>query len=335
MHPVLLLGGSGQAGSSTAAMLRDWHPALPLTIAGRDLGRAQHVADDLGTATAATVDISRPNLGLPGEASYSAVVATVWDKHLHGLRYAQDHGIPYLSISSGMTDIAPEVIAGGQRAPIVLASHWAAGVITLAALDVVREFGPVETIEITAILDDQDTGGPASATDMERLADASPAAYIRENGTFRWTADTEVAVPTLDGRTLPGQYVAILDVPSLALATGAPNVRFAFAMGESSGRRHHGTPSHDVQIRLTSGARTATHTLTHPGGQRPVTAVGIALLVERLLTNPVAPGIHSPEALITPTHATTRLRKSGATLTHQSGPPPLTNPAPPHPSTHR
>ncbi|WP_344150661.1 saccharopine dehydrogenase [Kribbella yunnanensis] len=321
MHPVLMLGGSGQAGSSTAAMLRDWYPDLPLTIAGRDLARAQGVADTLGTATATTTDLSRQDLGLAEATSYSAVVATVWDQHLHGLRYAQDHGIPYLSISSGLTDIAPEVIATAQRpttAPILLASHWAAGAITLVALEAAREFGPVETIEITAILDDQDAGGPASATDMERLADASPAALIRENGTFRWIADTATKVEGLDGTTLPGQYVGILDVPSLALATGAPNVRFAFAMGESTGRRHQGTPSHDVRIRLSTASRTTTHNFTHPGGQRPVTAAGIALGVERLLTlqgTPVAPGIHSPESLINPTHALTRLQSTGALLT--------------------
>ncbi len=312
MHPVLMLGGSGQAGSSTAAMLREWHPGLPLTIAGRDLDRAQKVADTLGTATAATVDLSRTDLGLPDETSYSAVVATVWDQHLHGLRYAQEHGIPYLSISSGLTDIAPEVIAGGRRAPILLASHWAAGVITLAALHAVDQFGPVETIEITAILDDQDVGGPAAATDMERLAQASPAAFVRQDGVFSWTNETAV-----DVEGLPGQLVGILDVPSLALATGAANVRFAFALGESSGRRRTGNPSHDVRIQLTAGDRSSTSVVTHSGGQRPVTAVGIALGVERLLGlhgEPVAPGIHSPETLIDPEYAVARLRAAGGVV---------------------
>jgi glutamyl-tRNA reductase len=50
MEPVLILGGSGQAGSGAATVLRRWHPALPLTIAGRDIGRAQRVADELGAA---------------------------------------------------------------------------------------------------------------------------------------------------------------------------------------------------------------------------------------------------------------------------------------------
>src|SRR5688500_7130747 len=103
---VLMLGGSGQAGAGAAALLREWHPALPLTIAARGLDRAQRVADTLGTATAVTIDLQRPDLGLPPDHQASAVVATLWDAQLHGLRYAQDRGLPYLSISSGLTDIA-------------------------------------------------------------------------------------------------------------------------------------------------------------------------------------------------------------------------------------
>ncbi|GAA0625058.1 saccharopine dehydrogenase [Kribbella sandramycini] len=328
MEPVLMLGGSGQAGSSTAAMLRSWHPELPLTIAGRNPGRAQRAAAELGTASAVTVDLSRPGLGLPQEAKYAAVVATVWDKHLHGLRYAQDHGIPYLSISSGMSDIAPELVASGQRpaaAPIVVASHWAAGIVVLVAMDAARAFGRVDAIEINAVLDEQDAGGPAAAADLERWADAAPTAMIRRDGVFVWTAEVDVEVPASDGVVLPGQLAGILDVPSVALATGARDVRFAFGMGESSGRRAGGDPSHDVRIDLRGADRDGAPLarsvrLTHPGGQRPVTAVGIALSVERLLTlrgDLVAPGIHMPEGLIDPGYAVGRLRESGATIGHQ------------------
>ncbi|MGW0129297.1 saccharopine dehydrogenase, partial [Nocardia sp. NPDC003353] len=76
---VLILGGSGQAGSDTAALLRRWYPTLPLTIAGRDLDRAQRVADDLGTVTAVTIDLRRRDLGLPTDATFAAVVAALWD----------------------------------------------------------------------------------------------------------------------------------------------------------------------------------------------------------------------------------------------------------------
>ncbi|MFC5821297.1 hypothetical protein [Nonomuraea harbinensis] len=84
---------------------------VPLTIAGRDLCRARRVADEFGGATAATIDLRRGDLGLQETDGYSAVVATVWDSHLNGLRFAQDRGLPYVSISSGLVDIGPEVVA--------------------------------------------------------------------------------------------------------------------------------------------------------------------------------------------------------------------------------
>src|SRR5918999_4681836 len=144
---VLMLGGSGQAGAGAAGLLRKWHPALPLTIAARNLDRAQRVADELGAADAVSVDMQRSDLGLPADGSYTAVVATLWDSQLTGLRFAQQHRVPYLSISSGLVDIAPEVVAGAQRpgsSPILLASHFVAGVAVLATLHIGREFERID-----------------------------------------------------------------------------------------------------------------------------------------------------------------------------------------------
>ncbi|MER6579369.1 hypothetical protein, partial [Nonomuraea sp. NPDC001023] len=254
-HSVLIMGGSGQAGAGTATLLRRWYPELPLTIAGRDLGRARRVAGELGGATAATIDLRRGDLGLRETGRYSAVVATVWDSHLNGLRYAQDRGLPYLSISSGLVDIGPEVVAAGLRAgaaPVLLASHWYAGLVVLAVLGLAREFGRLDAIEVGGVLDEQDSGGPAAVADMERLLAAVSAGHVRRDGVFRWIAgpDAEVAVTGIDGAVLPGQVVPILDVPSLALATGASDVRFAFAVGESAGRRRGGPASAEVRIDL-------------------------------------------------------------------------------------
>ncbi|WP_069159840.1 saccharopine dehydrogenase [Nocardia altamirensis] len=321
---VLILGGSGQAGSDTATMLRRWHPELPLTIAGRNLERAQQVADELGGATAVTIDLNRKDLGLPAGQQYSAVVATLWDARLNGLRYAQDHGLPYLSISSGLVDIAPEVVAGAQRAtasPILVASHWAAGLVTLAALDAARAFGRIDTIKVGAILDETDAGGPAALVDLERWAEAAPTGLVRRDGVFTWVAgsDMETTVRTVDGADQPAQYIAILDVTSMALATAAPNVSFAFAIGESAGRRGGGPASVEVRIDLegttpAGAALTTTRTFVHAEGQRPITALGVALGVERLLGlrgEPVAPGIHTPESLLDPAYVVKQMAEIG------------------------
>ncbi|MFC3964288.1 saccharopine dehydrogenase [Nocardia jiangsuensis] len=326
-NPVLLLGGSGQAGATAAALLRRWHPTLPLTIAARDLARAQRVADELGTATAVTVDLHRADLGLHG-GTHSAVVAALWDDRLHGLRHAQRHNLPYLSISSGLTDIAPEVVLSGQRAgaaPVLVASHCFAGTLTLAALHAAREFGRIETVRLGAVLDETDTGGPAGAVDMERLAAAPDAGYVRRDGVFTWItgSDADATVRGIDGTELPGRSLAFLDVPSIALATGAHDVRFDLAVGESASRRRGEPASTEVRIDIDGTSSTGeslatTHYLVHPEGQRPLTALGVALGVERLLGlrgTAAAPGIHTPEGLVDPAYAAERLAEIGAWLT--------------------
>ncbi|TWF77621.1 hypothetical protein FHX44_113533 [Pseudonocardia hierapolitana] len=333
MEPVLILGGSGQAGAGTAALLRKWHPTLPLTIAGRDIGRAQRVADELGGATAVTVDLGRSDLGLPADSSHSAVVAAIWDDHLHGLHYAQQREAPYLSISSGLVDVAPEVVAGAKRAsasPILLASHFTAGTGVLAVLHMAREFDRVDSIRIGAVLDELDAGGPAGLRDLERLYTASSAGLRRRDGVFTWlmASDSQAEVRASDGTVLPAQSVPILDVPSLALATGAPNVRFDYALGESTGRRHGGAPSLEVRIDI-EGADAAgapnrvSRYLVHPDGQRPLTSLGVALGVERLIglrDERPRPGIHTPESLIDPAYAVERLTEVGASFVEASIP---------------
>lgn len=326
-NSVLIMGGSGQAGAGAARLVRKWHPTLPLTIAGRDLARAQQVADELGAATAVTIDLRRSDLGLPVDHSYSAVVAMLWDDRLHGLRYAQDRGLPYLSISSALIDIAPEVVAGAQRAntaPILVASHYFAGLLAAATLEFAREFDRIDAIRIGAVLDESDSGGPAALADLERWSNVTSAGMVRRDGVFTWVNGPDAAadVHSVDGTVLPGQSIAILDVPSLGLATGAPNVRFDFAIGESASTRRGEPASSESRIDL-EGVDTAgeplrtTRYLVHPEGQRPLTAVGVALGVERLLglrEEAPTPGIHTPEALIDPAYAVERMVEIGTTF---------------------
>ncbi|MFF0739406.1 saccharopine dehydrogenase [Streptomyces sp. NPDC004111] len=325
--PLLILGGSGQAGSDTAALLRRWYPELPLTLAGRDLGRARRVADALGGATAVTVDLRRADLGLPSGPGWSAVVAALWDQQQNALHYAQQHGVPYLSISSGLVEIAPEVVATAHRptaAPVLMASHFCAGILTLATLGLAREFDRIDTLRVRAALDESDVGGPAGVADLARWTTAGTAGLVRRDSVFTWVngPDAEADVPTGDGTVLPGVSVAVLDVPSLARATGAPNVRFDMAVGRSPARRHGEPAPFEARIDIEGVGPTGAplrvgRRLVHPRGQRPVTALGIALGVERLLGlrgEPVPPGLHTPESLIDPAHATRRLRETGATF---------------------
>ena len=321
--PVLILGGTGQAGRDTAALLRRWYPDLPLTVAGRDLARAQRVADELGGASAVVIDLQRADLGLPSAEEHAAVVATLWDRELNGLHHAQQQGIPYLSISSGLVDIPFEVVAAAQGpAPVLLASHFCAGTATLAAVHVARELDRVDAVRVGAVLDEQDSGGPAGEADLERWAVATSAGLQRRDGVFTWTDGSSAGaqVAATDGVLVAGQAVPILDVPSIAAATGARDVRFDLAVGESAGRRQGGSPSAEILFEIdgvdgTGAPRRIVQYLVHRNGQRPLTALGIALGVERLLGlqgTAVAAGIHTPESLIDPAHAIARLTEIGA-----------------------
>jgi hypothetical protein len=191
-------------------------------------------------------------------------------------------------------------------------------------LHVAGEADRVDSIRIGAVLDEQDAGGPAGLADLERLYIASSAGFERRDGVFAWlpAADAGAEVRMVDGAVLPAQRIPILDVTSLAHATGAPNVSFDYALGESAGRRRDGTPSLEMLIDV-EGADAAgeplriSRYLVHPEGQRPLTALGVALGVERLLGlrgEPAAPGIHTPESLIDLAYAAERLTEVGASF---------------------
>lgn len=122
-NPVLIIGGSGVVGSWTARIIRSLHPGLPLVIGGRDFGKAEAVARDIGGAAGVKIDLDRPDLGLADGEAFSAVAVFVKDDRLSAMRYAQHHRIPYISISSGTFEIGPEVaqyIHAPDRAPILL-----------------------------------------------------------------------------------------------------------------------------------------------------------------------------------------------------------------------
>ncbi|OXM14764.1 hypothetical protein [Paenibacillus herberti] len=77
-------------------------------------------------------------------------------------------------------------------------------------------------------------------------------ALIRESGKWAWIeANTSPRhVELTDGSILEGLPMGLLDVPSLAAATGAPNIRFDFIVGESIGIRAGYVASQDLYIEM-------------------------------------------------------------------------------------
>jgi hypothetical protein len=326
-RPVLIIGGSGLVGAQTAKALRRLHPTLPITIGGRDLARASAVAKEVGGADAVQVDLERHDLGQPEGRAYSAVVVFVKDDTLNALKYAQAKGLPHVSISTGVFEMGPEVARFIQQptsAPILLHSTWLAGATLLPALHFAREFKTLDSIELAAVLDDQDVGGPAAHADFERLANVS-SALLLQDGKWRWVQgeDATRTFTGADGIQRQGQVYAPFDLLSLASATDARSIRFDLATGESATRRRGEPFSTEILFELTGVKLDGTrgrvrHELVHPAGQAPVTALGVAIAVERLLGlaggPPVAPGLYLPHILIDPAYFLRRLEEFGTRI---------------------
>lgn len=186
--PILLLGGAGIVGRHTAHYLRDQFPDVPLLIAGRNLDRAQAMADQLGNATAAKVDLSRDDLGL-GDQAVSAMAVLFTDTMGTTLRFAQNRGIGHISISPGIIELGPDVaayITSPDISPVVLGTEWLVGATTIPTVEIARQFDRIDDIAIGALLDEQDDFGPAAELDYNRQTQTLSAALARVDGEWRW-----------------------------------------------------------------------------------------------------------------------------------------------------
>ncbi|TCV96757.1 NAD-dependent epimerase/dehydratase family protein [Biostraticola tofi] len=327
LAPVLLVGGSGIVGRHTAHHLRAAHPDIPLLIGGRDLTKAQAVAAEVGNAEGVTLNLAAADLGL-GEQQVSAVAVFVKDDTLATLRFAQSHGVPQISISSGAAEIAPEVSAYMHRpnaSAVVLGAEWLVGAVTVSTLEFAKAFSRLDDITLSALLDEQDTGGPAAEIDMHRLGEILPAALTRKDGAFFWRLGEQARAQfhAIDGTNIEAVALSPFDIMGLAMATGAPNVQFNLGVGVTSTRRWGEQMSTEIIIELAgedhAGQPLRTrHAILHPQGQMPLTALGVALVIERLVgldNQPApAPGLYYPCQLLASATYFARLAKAGGRI---------------------
>ena len=314
-------------GLETARLLRAAHPDAPLLLGGRDLAKAEKAAAEIGNARGVALDLAADDLGL-GEQAVSAVAVLPKDDRIAGLRFAQARGVPHLNISGGLTEIGPEVAAymdAPNAAPVVLGAEWLVGATSVPTLEFAREFGRVDDITIGALIDEQDGGGPATAEDFERLTKTMPAALVRRDGAYVWIMGDEAKAEfrAVDGTAMEAEAFSPYDVVGLASALGAPNVRFNLAEGVSSSRRRGEPLSTEILIELagTDGAggplRTR-HAVVHPGGGMPLTAVGVAMILERLTgldgQPATPPGLYFPYQLLEFDAYFARLKQTGGTI---------------------
>ncbi|MFD3488485.1 saccharopine dehydrogenase [Streptomyces sp. NPDC058665] len=323
--PVLFAGGSGVVGRAALTWFRKRHPDVPVLVGGRNIQRAHEAARETGATGAVAIDLDRAGIGLDDSSDVSAVIALAPDHALHGLRYAQDQGIPYVSGSTWLAEAGAEMALFAHRptVPVVLASHWYGGSAMFLALRGAEEFDTLRTIRIGSVLDEQDATGPAATEDMER-SEGSAAALALEHGRRVWLAGDAAKgkVQAIDGRVLDADAYAPLDIVSLHAATQADSIRFDLAVSTSSSRRRGGPIAAEVTVELEGEADGRPHesrtTLEFAGGQASLTGLSVVLALPAVLgldgRTPAQPGIHLPELLSGTDWFLGQLRDAGATI---------------------
>lgn len=139
--------------------------------------------------------------------------------------------------------------------------HWQAGAMTLAAVDLARRLEIVDAVRLIAIFDPLDAVGPLAMEDVEKFP---------------------------DGTRFHCRPADVLDVSSVALATGARDVSFAIGVGESLGRRRGSPPSHELHIEASGTQADGTlaslvRIVSAPRGQGWLTGHTIGQAARRLL----------------------------------------------------
>ncbi|HWJ73821.1 MAG TPA: NAD(P)-dependent oxidoreductase [Kaistia sp.] len=321
--PILLIGGGGEVGRWAIRFLRMLNPHIPILIGGRDEQRAAQAASTVSGATPAAIDLAAHDLGL-GDQRVSAVATLFTDETGAALRWAQQRNAGHISISPSISEFGLEAASFMHQpaaAPVVLGTEWLVGATSVPSLLFAREFGRLDDIRIEALLDEQDVFGPAANKDLERQIYAGATALVRMDGAWRWCSgdDTASQIRAIDGTEMPANVFSPNDVLLLANATGAPNVRFDLAVGTSSSRRADGAVSTEIIINLVGEDHAGRplrkrYAIVHPGGQMPLTGLGVALVLERLaglVGDPVKPGLYFPTQLIDHSTYLDRLRASG------------------------
>lgn len=325
--PILIIGATGVIGSLVAKNLRELYPDLPLAIASRNLEKSQTLAAELRHAIALKVDLSQPNLGLADSDEFSMVAIFMKDDTLNSLTFAQDRQIPYMDVSSAAFEIGPLVTQFVQRptaSAVLMNSNWLAGTSTNVTMYFAKDFRQIDSITVSALLDNDDIGGAAADIDYERQTNALTSALVKQNESWRWLAGKEIISTFTDseGTSHSAQAFSNLDVLSLATAAHAKDVRFEFAVGETTGSAHGDHFTHEIIVTIKGtkndgSTGTFRYEIIHPDGQAPMTAVSAVLGIEALLglvgIRP-EPGLYLPNTIIDSDHAVARLRKFGAKI---------------------
>lgn len=309
MKRILIVGGYGLVGSNIARLIRKNYPTVELILAGRNHKNGEAFAAELQYAETAFINLNETIVwSLYGKID---LIITAMEDHKNVLReVAIERGIAQITITEIAEEISPTVFLSLQKkpkAPIVFASHWQAGIITLVTKQLAARFKEISKVETAAVYDNLDPVGPLVAGQIDGFV---AKAIMREERRWKIVEAAENAknITLADGSQVVGYPMSTLDVPSIAAFTNTANVRFDFAYGTSIGTKNGKVASHDLYIDmegvLVSGEKVVFRSVVEGSkGSSHLTAVGVYLITEALLGTEKQPalqegGMYLPEVLV-------------------------------------
>lgn len=306
LNPLHLVGGYGATGQQLARLLRLHLPELPLVIAGRDLNKAQALAAEVG-AKAQVLDLKAIDLQF-GDETTSGLVILAKDEGLHAMCWAQDRGVPYLSLSSAAFELGIDLVHALARtndAPVVIAGQWFAGAVTMAVLDLCEWFDHVDSV-VAGITVDRNAaaGGAASVADFERVARSSKATLARIGGAYLWQQEAESlkSYQGVNGLLIRGKGSVSIDVATIGARTTARDIHVLETWGDSSHYLETGIPADEVAIEVVGmteqRSAVARRTMILPHAPASMTAVSLLATLERMFgSQGIGHGVWTPDQL--------------------------------------
>ncbi|MET4138238.1 hypothetical protein [Pedobacter sp. UYP1] len=326
---ILIVGGYGLVGTNIARLIRKEYESIKLILAGRNPQNGEVLAKELTNAETAYLNLEDGfELSLYG--ALDLIIIAVEDYKNILRETAVSNGIACITITELAEDISPTVFLSLHQtfsAPVVLAAHWQAGIITLAAKQLAARFSEITSVETAGLYDELDPVGPLVASQVDSFVGR---ALMRQNGNWQFVDAKENArtIRLTDYSSITGYPMSTLDVPSIAAFTNAKNIRFDFVTGKSIGSKNGLAASHDLYIDiegvLLSGEKTKLRAvISDPKGVSHLTAVGVFLITEGIFglggqSAPQQGGIYLPETIVSTANIMSRLEEFDLHITEES-----------------
>lgn len=326
---VLIVGGYGVVGSSIARLISKNYSSVELILAGRNPEKGEALVKELHHAKTAYADLEK-GFDLAAYGHLDLIITSMGDPRNIIRETAIANGIALIHIAEVIEDISPAVFLALHQelsAPVVFAGHWQAGIITLVTKQLAAGFNEISTVEAAGLYDEKDHVGPMVTNEVGGFI---AKALLREQGKWQYVEAKENGrtIQLADESSFEGFPMSSLDVPSIGALTGAPNIRFDFATGESIGSRNGRAASHDLYIDIEgfdlSGESTKLRTIvSDPQGVAHLTAVGTLLILEGIFgyggqTAAEKGGLYSPETIVSTAHIMSRLEEFGIAVTQET-----------------